>query len=304
MSFLLIVGFIFIGWIAKRNDWLSDTHISSLNNYVIWICLPAIALLKLPLLDFKWSLLFPALMAWFLLPFLVLIILLLARGYRWERNVIGCLLMLVCFGNTSFVGFPIIQAFFGKDALAYAVIYDQIGSFLGLAVIGNLIIAAYASDEQEKSTNSALRLLTKVLTFPPFVAMMFAILSQGWYLNSMTTQWLSVISMTLVPATMLLVGAYFNLKLESNLRAPLFWGLTLKMLVAPFIAFLILKISHQQQLSAQVTLMEAGMPPMVTASILAIRAKLAPQLAAVAIGYGIILAVIVMPIVKYLSTFL
>jgi malate permease and related proteins len=304
MSFLLIVGCILIGWVARRKSWLSDNKINALNHYVIWVCLPAIALQKLPLLNLDWTLLYPALMTWFILPVLIITILLLARAYGWNRNVIGCLLMLVCFGNTSFVGFPIIQAFFGKDALAYAVIYDQIGSFLGLAIVGNLIIAWYSERESDASTISLLNLAIKVLTFPPFVAMIVALFSQGWYLTSLVNQSLSLISMTLVPATMILVGAHFNLKVERHYLTPLLWGLSLKMLVAPLLAFVILKLMQQQALSAQVTLMEAAMPPMVTASILAIKAKLAPQLAAVAVGYGIMLAVIVMPMAKLLSSLL
>ena len=304
MYFLLIVGFVLFGWVAKRHNWLNEARTNLLNHYVIWICLPAIAFLKLPLLDFEWSLLFPALMTWLLLPFLVIITMLLARGYGWSRNIVGCVLMLVCFGNTSFVGFPIIQAFFGKDALAYAVIYDQIGSFLGLAVVGNIIIATYGSQDGDTTSKPIQKILFKVIAFPPFVAMILAIFSQGWYLNTTVTQSLSIISMTLVPATMLLVGAHLNLKIEPSLRAPLLWGLSIKMLVAPLLAFVILKFWQQQSLSAQVTLMESAMPPMVTASILAIKAKLAPQLAAVAVGYGLVLALIVMPLIRILSSYL
>lgn len=304
MSFLLIVGCILSGWIARRKNWLSDNIISSLNHYVIWICLPVIALHKLPLLNLEWPLLFPALMTWFLLPFLLVIVLLLARRYGWSRNVVGCVLLLVCFGNTSFVGFPIIQAFFNNDALAYAVIYDQVGSFLGLAIVGNIIIATYAAQGGERLSKRVQSIIYKVVTFPPFIAMVFAISSHGWYLTPTVNKGFSMISMTLVPTTMLLVGAHFKLNVESGLRAPLFWGLSIKMLIAPLLAFLILKISYQQDLSAQVTLMEAAMPPMVTASILAIKAKLAPELAAVAVGYGIVLAVIVMPMVNYLTIYL
>ena len=295
---------IFVGWAARRNGWLSDKRISIFNHYVIWVCLPAIALHKLPLLDIEWSLLFPAIMTWTLIPILIVLVLLLARGYGWNRNIVGCVLLLVCFGNTSFVGFPIIQAFFGKDALAYAVIYDQLGSFLGLAIVGNIIIACYAQPESSEPALSLRHLVIKVLTFPPFVAMLFAFITKGWYLTPLVKQGLSIISITLVPATMILVGAHFNLKVAAHHRTPLIWALGVKMLIAPLLAFAILKLTQQQALSAQVTLMEAAMPPMVTASILAIKAKLAPQLAAVGVGYGIILAIIIMPLVKHLSYFL
>jgi malate permease and related proteins len=304
MNFVLIVSFVLIGWGAKRKCWLTASNIKLVNFYVIWVCLPAIALLKLPELSFDWSLLFPALMSWLLMPFLAAIILLLAKIYSWPKNLTGCMLLVVCFGNTSFVGFPIIQAYFGVDAIAYALIYDQIGSFLGLAIVGNLIIAVYAKKDGETKPNSLGSIIIKVVSFPPFVALVIAILSGGSYLTDIIKDGLSIIALTLVPATMLLVGAHFNLRIEPTYRLPLAYGLVLKMLLAPSLAFVVLKLTGQSLLSAQVTLMEAAMPPMVTASILAINARLAPQLAAVAVGYGMLLALVVMPLVSGLSRLL
>ncbi len=301
MSFVIIAIFVLIGWYAKQKHWFLDRHIRWTNHYVIWVCLPAIALLKLPALNFDLSLLYPALMGWVLLPLLAGLVVLLAKLYGWSRNLTGCLLLIVCFGNTSFVGLPIIQAFYGKHALGYAVIYDLLGSFLGLAIVGNLFIALFAGEQKANTSAIKWQVVKKVLTFPPFVAMILAFVFKGRYLNEQVTELFTLISLTLVPATMLLVGAHFRLSIDKQYRAPLLWGLGLKMILAPIVAYTVLLWFEQSQLSAQVTLMEAAMPPMVTASILAINARLAPQLAAVAVAYGMLVAVLVIPVVKALS---
>ena len=306
MSFLIIIIFVTAGWLSKQYRWLNKKQTNLINQYVISVCLPSIALLKIPQLQLEWSLFFPMFMGWLLIPFLSFIIYLLAKHYRWSGETVGCLLLLTCFGNTSFVGFPIIQSFYGDDALAYAIVYDQLGSFLSLAIVGNFFVAKYSVQPggQHLGHIRVKELMIKVLLFPPFIALIIAFLLDGIYLNEVADSGLSLIGKTLVPATMFLVGLHFEFKLPKKHYIPLAWALATKMLIAPIIAFSILIVFQQSGISSRVTFMEAAMPPMVTASILAIHAKLSPQLASAAVGYGLILAIVVMPLIYWLSDFI
>ncbi len=321
MNFLVIIIFIGFGWVAKNYHWTNQKHINLVNWYVIFICLPAIILLKIPQLNIDQSVIFPVLMAWMLIPVAAVFILLLARVYAWPKEIVGCLLLIVCFGNTSFVGFPIIQAFYGEKALAYAVIYDQVGSFLSLAIVGNFFIAKYSVKETKssvKETNHSVKpsnpsqqqitsnhsnrvFLIKVISFPPFVALMLAFAIGDFDFPQAISYLFWLISLTLVPATMFLVGSHFELRISDPLIRPLGWAIATKMLVLPSCGLIILLLFEQHGLHAQVTLMESAMPPMVTASILAIHAKLAPKLAAAAVGYGLVAAILVIPAVYLLS---
>ncbi|MBV1911018.1 MAG: AEC family transporter [Kangiellaceae bacterium] len=308
MEFLIILSFVSLGWIVKQNQWLISKHITRVNQYVIFICLPAVALLKIPHLTLSWSLLFPMLMSWMLLPILFVFITFVAHKNNWSRNITGCLMLIACFGNTSFVGFPIITAFYGEQALAYAVVYDQLGTFLSLAVVGNLIIANYSQDKpsDESSNPSVLlkSLLIKVISFPPFIGLIFAFVFGEYYVNSGFENILAIIVTTLVPTTMFLLGAHFEFRLSDRYIKPLACGLVNKMLIAPLIAFLILYGFGQSGLVSKVTFMEAAMPPMVTASILAIHSRLSPELAAASVGYGLFAATLIMPMIYWLSGFL
>lgn len=310
MNFLIIIIFVSLGWAAKYYSWAKEKHTILINRYVISICLPAIILLKIPQLIIDHSVIFPIIMAWLLIPIGAVFVLILARLYDWSREIIGCLLLVVCFGNTSFVGFPIIQAFYGDQALGYAVIYDQVGSFLSLAIIGNFFLAKYAIESDGSSSIHNKRqnkvhpitpFLTKVFSFPPFIALIVAFLIGDYHFPQVIQNSFWLISLTLVPATMFLVGCHFQLKIPAELTRPLGWAIAIKMLIVPAFALLLLLLFEQHGLYSQVTFMESAMPPMVTASILAIHAKLAPKLAAAAVGYGLVFAVFMVPIVYLVS---
>lgn len=310
MNFLIIVIFIGLGWSAKKCQWINDKPGSLINRYVIFICLPAIILLKIPQLKIDQSVIFPIIMAWALIPITATFIILLAKHYQWSGQIVGCLLLIVCFGNTSFVGYPIVQAFYGEQGLVYAVLYDQVGSFLSLAIIGNFILAKYSMSSSQNHETADLKpanntttggFLMKVVTFPPFVALIVAFAIGDIRIPQVIQHTFWLISLTLVPATMFLVGCHFELKIPSELIKPLGWAIATKMVLAPTCALLLLWLFEQNGLNSQVTFMESAMPPMVTVSILAIHARLVPKLAIAAVGYGLITAIFVIPLVYWLS---
>ncbi len=303
MDFLILLIFLALGWLVNHHQLMKSNSIQWTNKYVIFICLPAIIFLKIPFLDINHSVILPSIMSWLLIPLQAVLLIYLASKFHWKRDVLGCLLLVCCFGNTSFVGFPIIRAFLGEEALAYAVMYDQLGSFLGLAVIGNIIVAHYSSSDSETKRSSIFgrQVIEKVIKFPPFIALVFALLINKNIFNESVTDILYLVSLTLVPTTMFLVGFHFETKIPENLHQPLGWGLLCKMIIAPTFSILMMLVFQQNGLSSQVTLMESAMPPMVTASIMAIHANLAPRLAAAAVGYGLVVSVITMPGIYFLS---
>jgi len=135
---------------------------NSLNLFVIYISLPALILLEVPKLSFSKYLLVPALMPWGMVLFSALTVLLLSRIMGWNRNVTGALMLLVPLGNTSFLGIPMVQAFFGKSGVPYAVVYDQLGSFLAFATYGSVILALYSGGEKPGIMNILFRIISSL----------------------------------------------------------------------------------------------------------------------------------------------
>ena len=117
-NFIITMTYLLIGVLIKRLPRFPAETGNVLNMFVIYVSLPALVLLKIPELYFSSALLVPALMPWVMLALTSLTILLLARLFGWSRPIIGCLLLLVPLGNTSFLGIPMVKAFFGDSGVS------------------------------------------------------------------------------------------------------------------------------------------------------------------------------------------
>ncbi len=264
---------------------------------MIYVSLPALILLKIPELIFSTELLIPALMPWGMLVFSAALILLLAKSLHWGRATTGCLLLLVPLGNTSFLGIPMTRAFFGEAAVPYALLYDQLGSFLALATYGSLILAFYGSGE---SKPSAQKVIKKVLSFPPFIALVLAFLLRSFTYPPIITDLLDMLAATLIPLVMIAVGYQLQLKMDKTVRAPLWLGLVIKLIIAPLAALLFTRLIGLDGELVRVSILEAGMPPMVSAGALAILDDLNAPLAAALVGIGIIVSFLTLPLLYQL----
>lgn len=292
-NFLITISLLLLGMVLKRLPSFPAETGNVLNMFVIYISLPALVLLKIPELVFSRSILTPALLPWGMLFFSALLIGLLARLAHWDRGTTGCLLLLIPLGNTSFLGIPMVQAFFGAQAIPYALIYDQLGSFLALATYGSLILALYGGAAVQPNI---MEVVKKVIFFPPFMALLLALLWRPFSYPAAMMAILRILAATLVPVVMIAVGFQLSLRLPRKVMVPLGVGLTIKLLIAPFTALLVIRLLGLSGEASQVAIFEAGMPPMVSAGALAILANLSPHLTAALVGVGIVLSFATLPL--------
>ena len=292
-NFILTVSLLIIGVLLKQAKVFPASTSESLNLFVIYVSLPALVLLKVPELQFSFDLLAPVIVPWAVLLFSAALVLLFAKQLHWSREVTGALLLIVPLGNTSFLGIPMVRAFFGDAAIPYALMYDQLGSFLALAIYGSLILAIYSQDNHKLSIN---HVLYKVVTFPPFISLVIALILGGFNLPQAYFNLLSPLASTLVPVVMIAVGFQLHLKLRPDQLSPFLIGLCIKMIIAPFVVLLVFFGLGFHSFVYQITVFEAAMPPMISAGALAIIAKLSPRLTAAMMAYGIILSFVTLPI--------
>ena len=292
-NFLIIITFLLIGKALRHIPDFSDETGNILNLFVIYISLPALVLQNIPRLVFSKDLLVPMLMPWGILLFSCAVILIFSKIFKWSRSATGCLLLLIPLGNTSFLGIPMVKAFFGEDGIPYALIYDQLGSFLALAVYGSLILAMYGTG---KSRPTIKGVCTRVVTFPPFIALVLALALRSITYPSAVTELLKILSSTLVPLVMIAVGFQLTLRLNKEVTLQLGFGLLMKLIMAPAAALIFCKITGMEGEAVRVSIFESGMPPMVSAGALAVIANLSPALTSALVGVGIILSFATLPI--------
>lgn len=304
-NLVVLAIYLLIGLIFKRLGRFPDNTAQVLNLYVIYAALPGVIFSKVPALEFSGELLIPALLPWLLLIISAGFVYAVGRLLNWSRSVIGALLICVPLGNTSFFGFPMIEAFYGSDAIVYGLFYDQFGSFFGLAIYSTIIIALFKEPiEGESQRISAASVIKKILMFPPFIALIFALALKGTHYPAVFSVLIESLAVTLVPVIMVAVGFQLKFRLPKGSKTPLAIGLTAKLILMPLLAIAILWVFGFDSQLIQVTIFESAMPPMITAGAVAIMAGLAPSLSAAMVGYGILLAFVTLPLVYQLLQWL
>ncbi|MBF0329206.1 MAG: AEC family transporter [Nitrospirae bacterium] len=296
-NFAIILAYLLIGMGLRRIPAFPPETGNVLNLFVIHISLPALVLIKIPELVLAPNLLTPAFMPWAMLLISCSVILILSKMLKWDRPTTGCLLLLVPLGNTSFLGIPMVRAFFGDQAIPYAVLYDQLGSFLALATYGSLILAIYGTGKNRPTIQDVLK---KIISFPPFIALVLAFLLKSFTYPPMTVSILNALSSTLVPVVMIAVGFQLTLRLSREATTQLCIGLSIKLVGAPLAALFICKAAGLEGEAVRVSVFESGMPPMISAGALAILSNLSPNLTAALVGLGIILSFATLPVLYQL----
>ncbi len=262
----------------------------ALNQFVIHISLPALALYYIPKIAVGIKLLYPLGIAWigFLLAFIFFVV--LAKIFGWSRKLTGCLILTAGLGNTSFVGFPVIEALYGKEGLETAIIVDQPGSFVVMATLGIIVAASYS-----RSATGTAAMVKKILLFPPFIAFFIGMtmnLLKYDFINDVQSV-LSRLGSTVTPVALIAVGMQLKIDRKSKHWGFLGLGLFFKLMITPAFFYILYKlILKGEGIETDVSVMEAAMAPMITATILASSHGLKPRLSGMMIGVGIPLSFI------------
>jgi predicted permease len=275
------------GWLCRRLDAFPEDGAEALNRFVLWICLPALVLARVPGLVLRAELLALAVAPWLVSALVAAVVLLLARLLRWPRPVTGCLLLLAVLGNTSFLGFPLVSTLRGDDAVQLAAVYDQFGTFMLVSSYGLLVLAAFGGGEQPGWGT----ILRRVVTFPPFVALVVALLLPA-RLPAPLLAICEALAAPLLPLVAFALGLKLRLRLPEGRWTPLAAGLALKLGLMPAACWLLLAAAPVGDAVHDVAVLEAAMPPMFTAAALAISADMEAELAAALVGYGLVLGLL------------
>lgn len=287
-NLLLIFVSLVLGILLRRAGWFAkDAHLA-LNQFVLGVSLPALSLLYLPEMDWSLTSLVPISTAWIVFVLAWIIFGLGGKLLGFDKATIGCIILCCGLFNSSFIGFPIIEALYGKDGLQQALLVDQPGSFLVLSTLGIWVAVWYSS-----GTPSITAMAHKLFTFPPMLAFIAALLLKAidFHHTELTRDILEPLGRTITPLALLSVGMQLKFDKLNGLGKALRVGLTYKLLLAPASIYAIFVIGIKMQgIPAQVSVMEAAMAPMITGAILASQNNLNPRLASLFVGIGIPLA--------------
>lgn len=303
MDSILLIFICLIAGVAlqRTKTFPANAHVS-LNKFVIYISLPAMALYYIPKIQIGSHLLYPLGVAWIGFGLSFLFFTIMGKIFRWPAKLTGCLILTAGLGNTSFVGFPVIEALYGKAGLETAIIVDQPGTFVVMATLGIMVAAAYS-----KGFGASESILRKILLFPPFIFFVIGLAMNlsGYDFADTISPAFQRLGSTVTPVALVAVG--MQLKIDPKSRHWKFVGLGLlfKLVVTPAIFYLLYKIIFKAEgLAIDVSIIEAAMAPMITAAILASSHGLKPRLAGMMIGVGIPVSFITLAFWYYIVAYL
>jgi predicted permease len=216
----------------------------------------------------------------------------LGRALGWSRERVGALTLVAGLGNTSFMGYPMIEALHGKAGLTLAVLADQLGCFPLLAA-GGITVASLHSGRKP----SAALVVRRVVTFPAFIALGVGLVVHalgGW--PAAFEQLLLQIGQTLTPLALFSVGLQLRLHLKRDQLGALGVGLGWKLLLAPLLCWGLGLAFGVSGLTLTVGVLQSAMAPMISATILADQFGLEPRLTNSLLGAGILLSLATVPL--------
>jgi predicted permease len=288
-NFALIAICIAAGILLRRSGLLpADAH-KGINAWIIYLALPSVSLKYLPHIQWTKELILPALG-----PVLVWVgawlwVALYKRfsGKVLDKKTEAGLHLTAGLCNTSFVGFPLIMAYFGENRLGIAVICDQV-TFMLLSV-GGIYLAVKASNHQDVSISL---IVEKLLKFPPVWGCIIALTVPHFVDISPVAPLINKLAGTIGPLALFSIGLQLQFngwRQEIKHLSAIF---IYKLLLAPLLVLCLAIAMGIRGSVAQISIFEAAMPTILTSAVIADEYDLNPRLVNLIIGVGILLSFI------------
>ncbi|MFZ2095649.1 MAG: AEC family transporter [Anaerolineales bacterium] len=179
-----------------------------------------------------------------------------------DRRTSAAVLLTAMFMNAGNYGLPLTSFAFGETALAFASVFFVISAMFTNTL--GIVIASSGS----MSVKDAIKGLVK---FPAIYALALGILflQFSWKLPSGIDRTVTLLSNAAIPCMLVLLGMQLvNIRLDGQVR-PLLLTSSMRLLIAPVIAFGLARLFGMSGASYQAVVVEAAMPVAVTTTILA-----------------------------------
>jgi predicted permease len=287
VNFILIAICIIAGMLFRASKTLpADAH-RGINAWIIYLALPAVSFKYLPHIVWSRDLLAPV-----IAPVVVWLGgWLMVKIYTQIKPVApitsGSLRLMGGLANTSFVGFPLIAAYFGEKYISIAIICDQI-TFLLLSTAGVVV----AINTSKKSPLSAGVVLKRVLRFPPFLGCISALVLPHFIDISAANPLFDKLAATVAPLALFSIGLQLQFKGWMSELKNISVTLIYKLILAPLLVIGLFFCLGLKGIVPQISIFEAAMPTLLTAGVVADEYGLNPKLSNLIIGIGIILSLL------------
>ncbi|MCY1689469.1 AEC family transporter [Exiguobacterium sp. SL14] len=171
VNFVLIAVCIIAGMVFKATKSIHPDAHKGINTWILYLALPAVSFKYLPKVHWSAEMLFPVVATFLTAVFCFFFMMFYSKSKGYSRRSRSTLELVSGYSNTSFIGFPLISAFYGESLLSIAIICDQT-MFFALSTLG--IIAALKGGSKSGKISAAF-ILKRLVTFPPLIGCIAAL---------------------------------------------------------------------------------------------------------------------------------
>lgn len=281
-----------LGVALRRTRRMPEGAPAVLNSYVINIALPALTLYYVHRMDIVPNVAYSVAAPWLMFAIGAVLFHFVGKALGWKRETVGGIILVGSLANTSFVGLPMIESFYGAEHMGLGIVIDQLGTYLVLSTLGILLAAVYSVGRVSIASVSR-----RVLGFPPLLALILALGLQSITFPETLELVLERLGSTLAPVALVSVGYQLRLDQVAGRAIPLAVGLTFQLVIGPLIVMgFLFGVMGFSGISAQVTIFELAMAPQIGAAIVAMDYKLDAPLVTLMVGLGIPLSFLTLPL--------
>ncbi len=290
---LSIFLLLFAGYGIKKARILKSGDAEILNTVVLYLTLPAfifeaiygyhgdlsLEIAKVPIFGFA-TMLVVMLLAW-----------LIGRALRLDRRIIGGLIIVSAFGNTGFLGYPVVQAaFHHKGALVTAVMYDELAMAFPLYTLGILLATTFSGEK------ISAEYMLKVFKLPSMWAIPLALILRPYVLPEPIMRTIGYLSDGTIPLVMISLGLSLSASSLKGYAVPVLVACALKLGVLPLLTYHAMNLVGVQGTMHQVTVLESAMPGAMMSAVIAGRFGDCGKFANSAIFTATLLSLITIPL--------
>ena len=254
---LILTSLVLVGYAAHRLGYLGGDFDKKLSGLIVDFTCPALILSsvtgdRLPDRAMIIPLLGIGFLTYILLTFAGLYLPRFVTGRRQDEGILGFAMM---FGNVGFIGYPIVAAIFGPEAVFYAAILN-VPNTLWVFTVGNMLL---------NGGRRAGRFHARILYCPAMVAAYLAMLVVALGIEgipSMVSEPLTLLGNITIPGALLIIGSSMASLPARNLMGDrsIYLTAALRLLVLPVIIHLLFTALGFPQQSVAINTVIIAMP--------------------------------------------
>jgi len=295
-TILTFIAIVCVGAVARSFGVLRREDARGINAVIIYVGLPAFIFRAVHAAALRVDLIFVVLIAWAVFAVMAGLGFAAARILRLPRTIAGGFILVVALGNTGYIGYPIIQAVLGANALPEAIFYDVFGTVVALVLVG-MLIAQRFGDSAEARVNP----LRELALFPALWALLLALALRPVAIPNVVGNGLDLLASMVAPLVMLSVGISLRFSTMRRDAVAVSVVSVLRLVVAPAIALAIGLVVLGRGVPLRVTTLEAGMPAMMLTLVIGDRFGLDSDFIASSIFVTTALCAVTLPLIAVLA---